>query len=376
MLDPNDGEEIEEYKQQANALKDKGNEAFQAGDVELAIRYFTQAIDIDPDNHIIYSNRSAAYMKADSKSKALYDAEKCVQLAPQWAKGYNRLGTAQQSLKRFDAAIDSFKKGIELEPNNKALWAAMKACQEAFEADKKQRFQTAQRERELEEERRKRRDEIREEMLKEKKEVESDDLLSSFLSEVTETKAAPKEAIPEPVDAEQDDLLADFFSEVSTAKPIEKKPVFVDAEQVEEDEDEKCLTEKYVKQDLGDGKYQCDRLVGNHHEWKNLNPFYVMDLDIDATIADIKFRYKKLSLKVHPDRLRDIPHARQAFEYVKEAYNKLLDEDQRRTISMHIENVTTELKRERKRLISKGVSKLGTLSIIECEVVTLFIDFR
>jgi hypothetical protein len=37
-------------------------------------------------------------MKVDSKSKALYDAEKCVQLAPQWSKGYNRLGVAQQSL--------------------------------------------------------------------------------------------------------------------------------------------------------------------------------------------------------------------------------------------------------------------------------------
>lgn len=50
-------------------------------------------------------------MKADSKSKALKDAEKCVELAPTWSKGYSRLGAAQQSLKRFDAAIDNFKKG-------------------------------------------------------------------------------------------------------------------------------------------------------------------------------------------------------------------------------------------------------------------------
>ena len=50
-------------------------------------------------------------MKADSKSKALKDAEKCVELAPTWSKGFSRLGAAQQSLKRFDAAIDNFKKG-------------------------------------------------------------------------------------------------------------------------------------------------------------------------------------------------------------------------------------------------------------------------
>lgn len=70
-----------------------------------------QAIDVDPDNHIYYSNRAAAYMKADSISKSLRDAEKCVLLAPNWAKGYSRLGAAQHGLRRLDAAIDSFKKG-------------------------------------------------------------------------------------------------------------------------------------------------------------------------------------------------------------------------------------------------------------------------
>ena len=66
---------------------------------------------MDPDDHVFYSNRSAAYMKADSISKALKDAEKCVELAPQWSKGYSRLGAAQHALKRFQAAIDNFRKG-------------------------------------------------------------------------------------------------------------------------------------------------------------------------------------------------------------------------------------------------------------------------
>ena len=50
-------------------------------------------------------------MKSDSKSKALWDAAKCVELAPDWSKGYNRLGAAQHGLGRFDDAIDSYKKG-------------------------------------------------------------------------------------------------------------------------------------------------------------------------------------------------------------------------------------------------------------------------
>jgi preprotein translocase subunit Sec63 len=39
-------------------------------------------------------------------------------------------------------------------------------------------------------------------------------------------------------------------------------------------------------------------------------------LDVDATEEDIKYRYKKLSLKVHPDRMRHVEKAREAFEEV------------------------------------------------------------
>ena len=109
IIDEGDGDE--EYKLQANLLKDQGNELLQAGKIQEAITVYSQAIDLDPDNHVFYSNRCAAYMKHDSKSKALHDAEKCIKLAPTWSKGYVRLGAAQHSLKRFDAAIDTYKRG-------------------------------------------------------------------------------------------------------------------------------------------------------------------------------------------------------------------------------------------------------------------------
>lgn len=46
-----------DYKTHANELKDEGNEAFAAGDNEKAILLYTQAIGVDPDNHVLYSNR-------------------------------------------------------------------------------------------------------------------------------------------------------------------------------------------------------------------------------------------------------------------------------------------------------------------------------
>lgn len=57
-----------EYAEYAARLKDQGNEAFKAGDIPLSITYYTQAIDMDPDNHVYYSNRSAGKVIIHCKS--------------------------------------------------------------------------------------------------------------------------------------------------------------------------------------------------------------------------------------------------------------------------------------------------------------------
>lgn len=57
-----------------------------------------------------FSNRSAAYLKlGDAKSKALKDAERCMELAPEWPKSFSRLGAAQHALGRFDGAVQTLK---------------------------------------------------------------------------------------------------------------------------------------------------------------------------------------------------------------------------------------------------------------------------
>ncbi|KZT26913.1 hypothetical protein NEOLEDRAFT_1042914, partial [Neolentinus lepideus HHB14362 ss-1] len=53
------------------ALKDQGNKAFQAKDYDKAIELFNQAIELDPQNHVLYSNRSAANAGKRQWSKAL-----------------------------------------------------------------------------------------------------------------------------------------------------------------------------------------------------------------------------------------------------------------------------------------------------------------
>ena len=67
-------------------LKSKANAAFATGKNDEAIDLYSQAIALDDKNHVLYSNRSAAYAKSNKYEEALKDAEQCVTLKPDFVK--------------------------------------------------------------------------------------------------------------------------------------------------------------------------------------------------------------------------------------------------------------------------------------------------
>ncbi|KAG7557549.1 Heat shock chaperonin-binding [Arabidopsis suecica] len=105
----------------AEEAKSKGNAAFSSGDYATVITHFTEAINLSPTNHVLYSNRSAAYASLHRYEEALSDAKKTVELKPDWSKGYSRLGAAFIGLSKFEEAIDAYKKGLEIDPSNETL---------------------------------------------------------------------------------------------------------------------------------------------------------------------------------------------------------------------------------------------------------------
>mmetsp|Transcript_5922 Transcript_5922/g.10655 ORF Transcript_5922/g.10655 Transcript_5922/m.10655 type:complete len:570 (-) Transcript_5922:96-1805(-) len=115
----------------ADELKAKGNAAFSAGNFEEAITHFSAAIEVDGSNHVLYSNRSACKASLKQYQDALEDANKTVELKPDWSKGYSRVGAAYAGLKQFDSAIEAYNKGLELDPNNSALQNGLKAAEQA-----------------------------------------------------------------------------------------------------------------------------------------------------------------------------------------------------------------------------------------------------
>ena len=71
---------------QAVQWKTEGNEEMKRGNNKGAIDCYTEAIKQDPSNHVLYSNRSAAYAKEEKYSKALKDAEETIKINPKWGK--------------------------------------------------------------------------------------------------------------------------------------------------------------------------------------------------------------------------------------------------------------------------------------------------
>lgn len=49
-------------------------------------------------------------------------------------------------------------------------------------------------------------------------------------------------------------------------------------------------------------KQQIDRLLRPGSTYFNLNPFEVLQVDPDASLDDIKKKYRRLSILVHPDK--------------------------------------------------------------------------
>ncbi|KAF7679667.1 Stress-induced-phosphoprotein 1 [Astathelohania contejeani] len=97
--------------------KEKGNEEFKKGNYTQAMEYYTQSINENPNNEILYSNRAACLTKLNRLEEAIQDCLKAIEINPKFLKGYIRLGGLYTSIDVIKA-IEYYEQGLAIDPNN------------------------------------------------------------------------------------------------------------------------------------------------------------------------------------------------------------------------------------------------------------------
>ena len=110
----------------AKDWKDKGNALVKEKKYKEALDCYSKAIEIDPNDPILYSNRSLMHSNLSEFDEALKDAEKAISIKPDYAKAYLRKGKALEGQQKLKEALDTYKLGLEKDKQNTQLLEASK----------------------------------------------------------------------------------------------------------------------------------------------------------------------------------------------------------------------------------------------------------
>ncbi|XP_057553429.1 E3 ubiquitin-protein ligase TTC3 isoform X4 [Hippopotamus amphibius kiboko] len=117
---------LEEFKTQSCAecleqgelMKMKGNEEFSKERFDIAIIYYTRAIECRPENHLLYGNRALCFLRTGQFRNALGDGKRAIILKNNWTKGHYRYCAALSMLGEYDWALQANIKAQKLCKND------------------------------------------------------------------------------------------------------------------------------------------------------------------------------------------------------------------------------------------------------------------
>ena len=126
----------------SSKLKEEGNVAMKANQIDQAIKLYSKAIDLDPSNVNALNNRAEAHIRAFKFDEAINDATMCLSLQPQNTKALFRRGHAKLMMSQNDnattkSALADFEAALSFKPpkdQQKILSKKVKECRELLHA--------------------------------------------------------------------------------------------------------------------------------------------------------------------------------------------------------------------------------------------------
>jgi len=109
----------------AQEAKQRGNDFFREKNFPEAIREYEDAVKRAPNDAPIRNNLSAALTKIMDFNGAKTQVEKALELDPTYTKAWGRKGDIEMAFKEHHKAMDSYKKGLEIDPQNATCKAGL-----------------------------------------------------------------------------------------------------------------------------------------------------------------------------------------------------------------------------------------------------------
>ncbi|NXC02651.1 TTC12 protein, partial [Orthonyx spaldingii] len=109
-------------EQLADALREKGNEAFRRGDFAQAIQRYSEGLEKLRDKQELYTNRAQAYLKLHEYEKAISDCEWALKCNKKCLKAYFLMGKAHLALQHFTEVRQCYEKMLQIDPQKENLF--------------------------------------------------------------------------------------------------------------------------------------------------------------------------------------------------------------------------------------------------------------
>ena len=106
----------------------RGFEAFKESDYDGAIRDFTEAIRLDPNNATAYDKRGWSYSLQRDYDKAISDFTEAIRLDPNIPAFYDSRADAYVEMENYQKAISDYAKAIRLDPKDVEAYHGRGVC--------------------------------------------------------------------------------------------------------------------------------------------------------------------------------------------------------------------------------------------------------
>ena len=100
----------------------EGNKFRDEGEHKKAEKFFSEAIELNPENALAWHNRAWTYIEQKKYHQAITDFNKASELSPNSELPYFGRGWVYNQLKEYQAAIKEYSKAIELNPKYAIAW--------------------------------------------------------------------------------------------------------------------------------------------------------------------------------------------------------------------------------------------------------------